>query len=176
MKKPVLVLALLFFVPASMALAHWIPEDGHKMHEPQLPDPNGWTVSAYNDQTLPYPVVLADDWMCTSSGYVEDIHFWGAWKQDYEDYVESFWIAIHEDIPVGPHGFSIPGEGLWFREVHEWEIEIDGPFPGDQGWYDPADGVYEPNDHQLYYQYNIWIPPGEMFYQEAGNVSCQLQG
>jgi hypothetical protein len=174
MKKPALVLALLFFVPASMALADWIPEDGHKMHEPQLPDPNGWAVSAYNDQRLSYPVVLADDWMCTSSGYVEDIHFWGAWKQGIEGDIESFWIAIHEDIPEGPNGFSIPGEMLWFREVPNWEFEYTNPIAGDEGWYDPVGGIYEPNDHELFYQYNIflgiWIPPEEMFYQEAGHV------
>ena len=174
MKKPLLILMVFLFVPAPMVLAHWSPEDGHKMHEPQLPDPNGWAVSAYNDQTLTYPVVLADDWTCTSSGYVEDIHFWGAWKQDVDDYVESFWIAIHEDVPVGPDGFSVPGEMLWFWEIPNWEIEISGPISGDEGWYDPASGEYQPNDHQWFYQYNIflenWIPRDELFYQQAGHV------
>ena len=50
--------------------------DHHKMHFPQLPDEDGWDVSSgYTGQMQ----CLADDWMCSESGYVTDIHFWGSW-------------------------------------------------------------------------------------------------
>ncbi len=29
-----------------LANADWVPEDGHKMHWPQLPDENGWDIMA----------------------------------------------------------------------------------------------------------------------------------
>ena len=55
-------------------LADWDPGDGHKMHFPQLPDEEGWDVNAT------FPKVLADDWTCSGTGWVEDIHFWGSWR------------------------------------------------------------------------------------------------
>jgi hypothetical protein len=45
----------------------------HKMHFPQLPDPTGWDVRAY---------CIEDDWQCSETGYVSDIHFWGSWHAD----------------------------------------------------------------------------------------------
>ena len=42
MKKIICLLILMSF--AGFVMAHWDPIDGHKMHNPQLPDPNGWDV------------------------------------------------------------------------------------------------------------------------------------
>lgn len=58
------------------ALADWVPGDGHKMHFPQMPDENGWDVKATD------PLCLADDWMCSESGDVTDIHLWGSWLDE----------------------------------------------------------------------------------------------
>jgi len=44
------------------------------MHYPQLPDTDGWDV----DATMPITVV--DDWTCSETGWVKDIHFWGGWE------------------------------------------------------------------------------------------------
>ena len=67
---PLLCLAV-FTLPA---WADWQPGDGHKMHFPQLPDENGWDVKGCEG------ICLADDWECSESGPVTDIHFWGSWK------------------------------------------------------------------------------------------------
>ena len=48
----------------------------HKMHFPQLPDEDGWDVNATD-------MCLADDWECSETGYVTDVHFWGSWEQGY---------------------------------------------------------------------------------------------
>jgi hypothetical protein len=64
---------LAFGAPAQ---AHWVPADGHKMHFPQLPDSAGWDVN----QTPVEFMCLADDWMCSETGKVTDIHVWGSWK------------------------------------------------------------------------------------------------
>ena len=53
----------------------WRPGDRHKMHFPQLPDESGWDVRATR------PVVLGDDWRCSETGWVKDIHFWGSWQK-----------------------------------------------------------------------------------------------
>ena len=68
------VLGMLVF--GSSALAHWEPGDGHKMHFPQLPDPAGWDIGAAQGQFI----CQADDYMCSETGKVTDIHVWGSWK------------------------------------------------------------------------------------------------
>ena len=55
----------LLAVPAA---ADWEPGMPFKMHYPQLPDPMGWDVK-FTD-----PIVLADDWRCTQTGPVDDVH------------------------------------------------------------------------------------------------------
>jgi len=73
----------------------WQPGDDHKMHFPQLPDEDGWDVNAT------YPIILADDWECSESGYVKDVHFWGSWLHDYTGIIDSFVLSIHSDVPAG---------------------------------------------------------------------------
>ena len=67
--------------------ADWQQGDDYKMHFPQLPDVYGWDVNAT------WPNVIADDWMCNGTGYVEDIHFWGSWRGDQVGIIHGFWIS-----------------------------------------------------------------------------------
>ncbi|KPK49772.1 MAG: hypothetical protein AMK72_03760, partial [Planctomycetes bacterium SM23_25] len=71
----------------TVARADWNVGDGHKMHYPQLPDPNGWDVRlSYFDPPAggvgESGRILADDWKCTGTGPLNDVHFWGSWKGD----------------------------------------------------------------------------------------------
>jgi len=68
---------------ATPVLADWQPGDGHKMHFPQLPDEDGWDVNASSG------LCLADDWQCSQTGPVEDIHFWGSWMHGDVGQIES---------------------------------------------------------------------------------------
>jgi hypothetical protein len=150
----------------------------HKMHFPQLPDTIGWDVFATS--TYPPPGVgttLGDDWECTSSGPVEDIHFWGSWKdQDgnpvTDDTLTSmpwFTIGIWSNDPGPP---SKPNVMLW-----SWEGEIPG-IPSEpptlESWYDPNqlppfDVIY--NDHVPYWRYDFFLPPGTTpFVQDSGSI------
>src|SRR3972149_5602749 len=97
------------------AVAGWVPADGHKMHFPQLPDEAGWDVNATQ------PVVLADDWQCSESGYVKDVHFWGSWMHGVEGQILGFVLSIHADIPANPPEiqYSRPGQTLWEKEISE---------------------------------------------------------
>ncbi len=146
-------------------LADWVPGDGHKMHFPQLPDEAGWDVNATQ------PLILADDWQCSETGWVKDIHFWGSWKHGVEGQIQSFVLSIHEDIPAeqSPTGYSMPGATLWEQEITEFAaVPIDPPSM--EGWYDPLTGEVIFDDHQAYFQYNVFLPEELWFWQEAGTI------
>lgn len=128
-----------------------------KMHFPQSPDEEGWDVNATS------PLVVADDWRCTESSLVDEICFWGSWKDDVVGTITNFHLSIHGDIPFYPlMGFSMPGPLLWSGDFPLEDFGVAGPFTGDQGWYDPSMPVAIPNDHQQYFEYciiNIADPP-----------------
>ncbi|OHB72810.1 MAG: hypothetical protein A2V70_01550 [Planctomycetes bacterium RBG_13_63_9] len=173
MRRVLLTLAVLC-LSASMASADWAETDGHKMHWPQLPDPLGWDI----DVTAPN--IVADDWMCSRTGPVKDIHIWFSLEQDGAgvnpeeiiSQVESLRLSIHKDIPAipgTPDGYSRPGELLW--EYFPQDPVIAGPRFGSQGWADPADGVWRPGDHSMFFQANIFIDdPRDAFVQHEGEI------
>jgi hypothetical protein len=148
----------------------WNPGDDHKMHFPQLPDPFGWDVDAtYVEGIFPYNC-LADDWMCSESGPVTDIHFWGSWLNDQIGNIVAFSVAIAADIPADPPSFhSRPGVTLWEQTFYPDDWVVAGPWEGPQGWYDPGEGFFMPDNHFLYWQYNI-ENIDEPFIQEFGTI------
>ena len=130
------LVATLMITTSIIVIADWEPGvDGHKMHYPQLPDPFGWDVLAT------YPEIVADDWLCTESGYVDDIHFWGSWLWDFEGVIDGFWITIFSDIP-DPDGpgplYSMPGDILWQSYINDFDILFWGEYT--------ASNVYNPPD------------------------------
>ena len=133
------VVSLMVFVAGS-ARADWDPGDGHKMHYPQLPDPYGWDVLAT------YPKVLADDWLCTETGPVSDIHLWGSWEGDQPENIEEVGVAIFDNISAGEGGisYSRPGNMLWSTGFGPDQFTLRPYGDGEQGWYDP----YRPYEHQ----------------------------
>lgn len=150
---------------AAPAMADWVPGDGHKMHFPQLPDPFGWDVNAT------FPKVLADDWMCSATGLVGDIHFWGSWREDFEAPITNIHLSIHADIPAGQGGlpYSRPGELLWSYDTGPDGFTIGEIGTGDQGWYDPNTGQFVLSDHDLFFQYNVVDIP-DPFFQIEGTI------
>lgn len=157
-----LCVAAAVLVPlASTAMADWNPGDPHKMHFPQLPDPNGWDVHATA------PRVVADDWMCSETGPVSDIHFWGSWQEDEVADIANIHISIHADNPDPP--YSRPGALLWERDFvpGQWTERLYGM--GDQGWFDPKIPAYNKPDHEKFFQYNIVEIP-DPFVQQQGTI------
>jgi len=162
---------MLLITTGTIAVADWDEEDGHKMHWPQLPDPNGWDVYCTAGLLPQWPeVCLADDWQCPESGWIKDIHFWGSWYRDIVGIIDYFVIGIAENIPEDPpqNPYSKPGETLVEWEIHDW-IER-GPYTGDQGWYWSYLPQWEPDDHQLYWQYNVFLDEEDWFWQEEGEI------
>ena len=126
------------------------------------------------------PWVLADDWTCSESGWVRDIHLWGSWKDmdgdGRGDVGNILWfnLSIHEDIPAddpqNAYGYSMPGTLLWSAEIWDFDmLPIDPPTL--EHWlyppYDPGSSI--PNDHDAYFQYDInLLPP--WFWQDEGTI------
>ena len=164
----VLAVVLLLTVPAA---ADWYP--GQPAKWVQYPDlaPTGMDVNTSSPFYL-----LADDFLCTETGPITDIHIWGSWYHDYlpggfDPYGVTFTLSLHADIPdsQSPTGYSMPGEILWIREFHGpagdfvpmiWEEGID------EGWMEPPDSYEFPGDH-VCWQYNFFIDEAEAFIQEG---------
>jgi hypothetical protein len=144
----------------------WNPGDNHKMHFPQLPDEAGWDVNSS------FPSQPADDWECSESGWVKDIHFWGSWKDGITGQIDGFGIGIYADVPAGvdlpwSHPEDYPLMSYYINDFSSTRIDP----PTEEGWYDPSTGEVIWNHSQSYYQYDICFE-NELFWfwQDSGTV------
>jgi hypothetical protein len=150
---------------ATLARADWDPDDPYKWL--QLPDPNGWDVNVTAVQ------ILADDFLCSETGWITDIHFWGSWEGGGVGTIESIYLNIHEDVPAGQDPdkpWSHPGDVVWSRVfdpttyagvvIREWGV-------GEQGWYDAGTGQYNPDDHFETWQVNVFLDQQDWFLQQG---------
>jgi hypothetical protein len=162
-----LIIAVCVLLASARAQADWAVGDPYKMHFPQLPDPNGLDVNFES------PLMLADDWLCTETGPVSDIHFWVSHRGGEIPAILGLRVEIFANIPATPNSFSRPGTSLW---------SAGGPLPfddfkfatapggtGNQGWYEPVTGQYIPNDHDSYFQINL-TNITEPFIQQKGTI------
>ncbi|MBN1788366.1 MAG: hypothetical protein JW806_08220 [Sedimentisphaerales bacterium] len=162
LKKVFLVVISILFVTYA-AFGDWDDGDPYKMHFPQLPDPMGWDICLHEQ-------MVADDFRCTESGPITDIHFWVSWHQDIEDWANTtFKVEIWDNIPGGPAGGGMPGTMLW-----QWNglgnfVVRQPPYTGQQGWHCPSNYQTIYPDHNLYWQINI-TQIVEPFIQEQGQI------
>lgn len=141
-----IVVALIWVAPA---LADWNIGDPSVMHYPQLPDSNGVDVNFTS------PQLLADDWLCTTSGPVRDVHLWFSSHQDASFAITNVHVSIDMDVPATGGSNSHPGTVLWQRNFTPAQVTIRQWGTGTQGWYDPLYGQYIPADHNMIWQLNI---------------------
>jgi hypothetical protein len=137
-----------------------------KMHYPQLPDPEGWDIVATMGHIEHPGIVAADDFLCTESGPITDIHFWGSWLYDIEVPIFGFFLSIHDNIPAPP--YSMPGSELWSDYVTDFEVTLEGE-QDLQGWYDPFADWWEHPNHMRYFRYDVTDIP-EPFFQDSGTI------
>ncbi len=183
-RQSLLLLSVLFCLTGPSAVqGDWDPGDGHKMHFPQLPDPNGWDVRISNARRQPGEPpqwIIADDWQCSASGPVSDVHFWVSWRGDLVDLIDNVHLSVHSNNPQGPDGWSIPEQELWAGDFGAGQFTVRDYGLGDQGWYDPVFQEYVPNDHQAFYQINV-MGIRDPFIQRQGeiywlDISVDLRG
>ena len=152
------LVSMVLITSTTLVIADWGPGDGHKMHFPQLPDPNGWDVD-FHDWWL------GDDWLSNESGEVTDIHFWISFQGDVLMDLPYVDVGIWSNNPGPP---SHPLDQLWTYQFMPDDFIIDGPWVGDQGWFWPND-VFNRPDHVEYWQINI--PDIEQpFIQQEGTM------
>ena len=167
-------IALVICYTAPPALADWDPNNpvdlaSVKMHFPQLPDPNGWDVEILS---LDIQHEIADDWLCTETGSVTDIHFWTSWYADDValNLIDSMVVTIYSNDLTGP--YSKPGVQLWTRTFGRDDYTMIPYGTGLQGWCDPQQDPpwnFEPGNHNLFQQVNIKYIQ-DPFIQQEGEV------
>lgn len=129
----------------------------------QKPDlsPTGIDVNATE------PFILADDFQCTVTGPITDIHLWGSWYHDLLPMQDPsqvvFRLSIHKDIPAAqsPTGYSMPGEPLWHREFLPGQFMVrPSATEINEGWMDPPERYEFPGDH-VCWEYDFQIDGGQ---------------
>lgn len=179
MRARVLCIAVVLAM-AGPAMADWDVGDPYKwLQSPDL-TVNGIDVNATQQPQPPTARKLADDFLCTSTELITDVHLWGSWKSDLLPTngagQVSFRLSIYTDIPASGLGtYSKPGTLLWSRDfapgqfqVRQWAANID------EGWYDPTLNDYTfPGDHTAW-QYNFYIPAADAFLQEGTTMAPKV--
>jgi hypothetical protein len=164
LKLSLLCVVLLLFGCAGVALGDWDEGDPYKMHYPQLPKEGGWDVALFSEGSI----WLADDWECSQTGPVSDIHFWVSWKEDDVKPITGFAVCIYSDDPCGS-GYSVPKDLLWERNFYTGDFTV-CDMPNDlQGWLDPYWAEWDPCDHNEWAQVNI-TDINNPFIQQKGEV------
>ncbi|MEN8006566.1 MAG: GEVED domain-containing protein [Candidatus Krumholzibacteriota bacterium] len=150
-------------------------EDRYTFKWIQNPDlsTQGIDVAAYKKTYLPDGFLLADDFLCTTTGPVTDIHVWGSWFNDVLPFDDPgqvrFTLSMHADIPadVSPTGYSMPGEVLWLWDWHPGEYVVE-PFAEqiEEGFMYPPGDYFFPADWTCWL-YKFHVDPHFAFIQEG---------
>ena len=149
-------------------------EDECKMHNPQWPDmtTNGVDVYAMGNPNM--NIVVADDFMCTETGLITDIHIWGSWLNDVlpGDNLPTFHLSIWTDNPDGPYGYSQPDELLcdYYFTNEKYTMEPYAELQDGEWFYWPQDDTaIFPGDFSVW-KFNFYIPEEEACVQDSGNI------
>jgi hypothetical protein len=165
------ILAVGLLGPAGPAKADWYSGDPHKMHYPQLPD--------LSDNALGVdlkPGWLADDFLCTGSGPITDIHLWIGSESGFlpgnPNTYPLLRVKIYSDIPASESstGYSMPGTELWTRDFDKdhYTLRLLAEDLGEGINQDQSQGLYTYNIEEIW-QVNIPIEE-ELFNQEEGTT------
>ena len=157
---------------STIALGHWDP--GMPAKWVQLPDigPSPAPFPTGIDVNATAPKVLADDFLCTATGPVTEVHIWGSWRNDLviDPAMVDFILSFHADIPASPISHSMPGELLWegLFPAGSFHVRPYGTI-APEGWYNPNYEEYEPISDFIAWQYNFYLDPSivEPFIQKG---------
>ena len=119
--------------------------------------------------------ILADDFLCTERGFIEEIHVFGSWLNDMlpmggDPSLVHFTLSIHADIPAeqNPDGYSMPGPMLWMMDFAPGTFEVRPRAEGiEEGWLDPPAAYQPPPADTVCWQYIFHIDEALAFLQEG---------
>jgi len=130
----------------------------------QLPDatPNGIDIKVTGQW-------LADDFECTSSGLITDVHLFGSWLYDEIGEITNVHLSFHSDDPCGSGGYSEPNELLWEKDLSRDEFYLTPvmDLPDGEWWWDPVEGTVIPSGDLTIWRIDIYIDPDEAFIQKG---------
>jgi hypothetical protein len=150
----------------SPAWSDWNPGDPYKWL--QLPDTQRYAEAV----SCAAPITLADDFQCTGTGPITDIHIWGAFNMNAEPTPLTLTLGIWTNIPEGGPNqpYSMPGELQWSMVFSPGQYQ--SRF---YGYLDPPSQFLYPSTGATgacweLYQYNFFINPLSAFVQNAGEI------
>lgn len=146
----------------------WQSGQLHKMHWPQLPDLTSTALGV----SL-YDATLADDFLCTASGPIRNIHLWASFAGDNvpKEGPDSLTVelSLYSNVAAQGPKWAQPGELLWSRTFSPGQYAVHRVHNGSQGWYDPTTGLHLCNDHRQTHQYDFCVQD-QAFVQQEGTV------
>jgi hypothetical protein len=123
-------------------------------------------------------VPLADDFLCTQSGPITDIHLWGSFLHDILPNGGpanlNVTLTIYADIPAGPLPWSQPGQPLWSMTFgpNQFAAGLCWPSQG-EWWHDPSilsPLGWIPNADSNIWQLDFYIPATNAFQQVSNTI------
>lgn len=170
MKKLGIIIVILILLALFASEAFAQNADGDMFYKwLQKPDEDWTGIDIRCDRNDGFPRTVADDFLCDQEGPIYDVHFWGSWLHDEKGNIEVIHLSIHEDIPQGPMGWSMPGDLLWEMDFYPGEFNeslyahvLDGEW-----FWDPVTGMLLPSADFQIWQYDIDIPIEKCFIQEG---------
>ena len=123
----------------------------------QWPNPFGydvWNSTPFPPGVTDGPWVLADDFICTNTGPITDIHLWGSWlNNQVSSNTTTFWIAMFADVPANPPNvpFSHPGGLIWEQCFAPGQYSESLYGSGQEYFLDPGPPQIVGSDSQIWY-------------------------
>jgi len=128
---------------------------------------------------------LADDFLCTETDYITDVHLWGSKLKDAPigepPRIQRIHLSIHSDDPVGPGGsdpenrYSKPDKLLWQGDFDpkDFDMEFVARIEDGEWWWDDPAGTQPPEIDPIpgadteVWRVDIQIPRERAFLQEG---------
>ena len=117
---------------------------------------------------------VADDFLCTQTGPITDIHIWVSMKGDVNVPINGVTLSIYSDNPVGPSGFSQPAALLWSKNFPSGSftkrLYYSAPVGMGEWFWDLRSGTLLPNADLNIWQLNFNISPTEAYVQQGSTT------
>ncbi|HUW19927.1 MAG TPA: hypothetical protein VMW16_11555 [Sedimentisphaerales bacterium] len=170
-------LFILWIVVALLGALVVSPAEGARVKWRQPPDKTRNGIDIRCDRNDGFNRTLADDFKCTTTGYITDVHIWGSWKNDVKGKITLIHLSIHKDIPANPAdpcSYSMPGAVLWEKDFFAGDFkEVLVVDLGDEyeWWWDTYKADLTPaGDHQIW-RYDVYIKRDVAFKQLGTGTS-----
>jgi len=126
--------------PIPIDLPQCVPGEIVKYLQP--PDPSGCDVlNTFGTIQTPNGfggIMLADDFLCTQSGPITDMHLWGSWLSDRKSDNASFCLTIFADaVDANGNRACRPAQMLWSTVFNPGEYTSKPVYTGNEVFWEP---------------------------------------